>query len=122
MRRAEFQLTYLLMARALACFSFNANVSVAGVDHIIPHSRYLRAERGAVRGLLGALLVFVREIPKAEFDQVSKSIPNADHIMSALPGGGIDGQPLDDIGEYQASLASLRIDCAACLAVRAGRR
>jgi hypothetical protein len=63
-----------------------------------------------VRGALGALLIFVRErVPKQEFDRVSRSIPNADHIMRETRLNGIVNGPLDDIGDYQAALANLGI-------------
>lgn len=63
-----------------------------------------------VRGGLGALLIFLRErLPKPEFDRVSSSIPNAQYIMSDTRLRGIVTMPLDDIGDYEASLASLGI-------------
>ena len=63
-----------------------------------------------VRGSLGALLIFLRDrLPKPEFDRVSKSIPNADRIMRETRLNGIVTRPLDDIGDYEASLASLGI-------------
>jgi Protein of unknown function VcgC/VcgE (DUF2780) len=61
-----------------------------------------------VRGALGALLVYVRErLPKPDFDQLAKSIPNADYIMQDVKFRGIVTRPLDNIEEYEASLASL---------------
>ena len=60
-----------------------------------------------VRDALGALLVFVRErLPKTEFDEVAKSIPNADYIMRDAQIRGIVTRPLDDIEEYQETLGS----------------
>ena len=111
MRRAEFQLTYLLMA-ALACFSFNANVGAAEPGpSIIPQlqERFGLSE-AQVRGSLGALLVFVRQhLPKTQFDELSKSIPNADYIIREAHMQGIVTGPIDDIEEYEESLASLGI-------------
>ena len=111
MRRSEFKLTYPLLA-ALACFSFHPHaVAAEPGPSIIPQlqERFGLSE-AQVRGSLGALLIFVRErLPKPEFDRVSKSIPNADHIMRETRLNGIVTRPLDDIGDYQASLASLGI-------------
>ena len=111
MRRSEFKLTYLLLV-ALACFSFHPHVVAAEPGpSIIPQlqERFGLSE-AQVRGSLGALLIFVRErLTKPEFDRVSKSIPNADHIMRETRLNGIVNRPLDDIGEYQDSLASLGI-------------
>ena len=63
-----------------------------------------------VRGSLGALLIFVRErLPKVQFDDVAKNIPNADYIMREVILSGIVTRPLDNVKEYEASLASLGI-------------
>lgn len=62
------------------------------------------------RGALGALLVYAREqLPKPEFDQLASRMPNADHIMQAVKQQGVVTKPLDDIGDYEESLASLGI-------------
>ena len=111
MRRSEFKLTYPLLA-ALACFSFHPHVLAAepGLSIIPQLQERFGLSEAQVRGSLGALLIFVRErVPKPEFDRVSKSIPNADHIMRETHLNGIVTRPLDDIGDYQASLASLGI-------------
>ena len=111
MRRSEFHVTRLLFA-VLACFSFHQHATAADPGRsIIPQlqERFGLSE-AQVRGALGALLVFVRErLPKKQFDEVSKSIPNADHIMREAHQRGIVTGPLDDIGEYEDSLASLGI-------------
>ena len=63
-----------------------------------------------VRGALGALLVFVREeLPKQEFDELARTIPNADRIMQDVKLQGIVTRPLDNIAEYEDSLAALGI-------------
>ena len=62
------------------------------------------------RGALGALLVFAREkLPKPQFDQLATRIPNAEVAMAAVKQQGVVTRPLDDIGEYEQSLASLGI-------------
>lgn len=63
-----------------------------------------------VRGALGALLIYAREqLPKPEFDEFAQSIPDAYHIMDEVKARGIVTRPLDDIGDYESSLASLGI-------------
>ena len=111
MRRSEFPVTHLLFA-ALACLSLQQHAIAADPGRsIIPQlqERFGLSE-AQVRGSLGALLVFVRErLPKTEFDELAKSIPNADHIMREVRMRGIVTGPLDDIEDYEASLASLGI-------------
>lgn len=63
-----------------------------------------------VRGALGALLLYAREqLPKPEFDDLAQSIPDAYHIIDEVKARGIVTRPLDDIEDYQTSLASLGI-------------
>jgi hypothetical protein len=111
MRRSEFHVTQLLFA-TLACFSFHQHARAADPGQsIIPQlqERFGLSE-AQVRGSLGALLVFVRErLPRPEFDRLSKGIPNADYIMREVRMRGIVTRPLDDIEDYEASLASLGI-------------
>ena len=111
MHRSGFKLAYPFLA-ALACFSFLPYaVAAEPGPSIIPQlqERFGLSET-QVRGSLGALLIFVRErLPKPEFDRVSRSIPNATHIMRETRLNGIVNGPLDDIGDYQASLANLGI-------------
>jgi len=61
-----------------------------------------------VRAALGALLVFARErLPKPDFDQLAKTIPNAERIMEEVKFRGVVTGPLDDIDDYEASLSNL---------------
>ena len=111
MRRSEFKLTFPLLA-ALACLSLHPHAVAAEPGPIVIPQLQERfgLSEAQVRGSLGALLIFVRErVPKPEFDRVVKSIPNADRIMLATRLNGIVNGPLDDIGDYQASLANLGI-------------
>jgi Protein of unknown function VcgC/VcgE (DUF2780) len=111
MRRSEFKLIYPLLA-ALACFSFHPHAIAAepGLSIIPQLQERFGLSEAQVRGSLGALLIFVRErVTKAEFDRVANSIPNADRIMRETRLNGIVTRPLDDIVEYQESLASLGI-------------
>jgi hypothetical protein len=111
MRRSGFHVTHLLFA-ALACFSFHRHAVAADPGRtIIPQlqERFALSE-AQVRGALGALLIYVRErLPKQDFDNLSKSIPNAEYIIREVYRRGIVTRPLDDIAEYQESLASLGI-------------
>ena len=73
-----------LVFAALACFSFHQHATAAdpGLSIIPQLQERFGLSEGQVRGALGALLIFVRErLPKPEFDEVTKSIPDADHIM-----------------------------------------
>ena len=63
-----------------------------------------------VRGALGALLIFAREqLPKPEFDEFASAIPDAYQIIDEVKRRGIVTRPLDDIGDYEDSLASVGI-------------
>ena len=63
-----------------------------------------------VRGALGALLLYAREqLPKPQFDDFAQSIPDAYHIMDEVKARGVVTRPLDDIEDYETSLASLDI-------------
>ncbi len=111
MRRTRFPVTQFLLV-AIACFSFHQHAIAADPGRsIIPQlqERFGLSE-SQVRGSLGALLVFVRErLPKVEFDDLAKNIPNANHIMREVVLRGIVTRPLDNVKEYEASLASLGI-------------
>ena len=111
MRRFKFHAVHLLLA-ALACFSFHQHAAAADPGlSIIPQlqERFGLSEL-QVRGALGALLLYVRErLPKTQFDEVTKSIPNADYIMRDVYTRGIVTMPLDDIKDYEKSLESLGI-------------
>jgi len=111
MRRSDFRFTYPLLA-AFALFSFHPHAIAADLGRsVIPQlQERLGMSEAQVRGSLGALLIFVRErLPKPEFDRVSRSIPNAERIMRETRLNGIVTGPLDHMGDYQASLASLGV-------------
>ena len=112
MRRSKFHVTHLLLA-ALACFSFHAHAVAADPGRsIIPQlqERFGLSE-AQVRGALGALLVFFvhERLPKPECEEAAKSIPNADYIMCEIHIRGTVTRPIDNIVEYQETLASLGI-------------
>jgi Protein of unknown function VcgC/VcgE (DUF2780) len=106
------QLSLSIAACALACLALQPHASAAASGQgLIEHmeQRFGLNER-QVRGALGALLVFVREqVPEPEFRQFAEAIPNADHIMQQVKLQGVVTRPLDDIDDYEASLASVGI-------------
>jgi hypothetical protein len=62
------------------------------------------------RGAIGALLVYAREqLPQPQFSQLAARIPNADTIMQTVKQSGVVTRPLDDLSDYEESLASLGI-------------
>jgi hypothetical protein len=56
------------------------------------------------------LLVFARErLPKPEFDQLAKRMPNAENIMQQTHLRGVVTHPVDDLDDYEAVLTNLGI-------------
>jgi hypothetical protein len=101
--------SFLILAAAavFACQAFAA----APAHSIIPQlQEQFGLNESQVRGALGALLVFARErLPKQDFDQLARRIPNAERAMQQVKQQGIVTGPLDNLGEYEASLSSLGI-------------
>lgn len=98
-----------MLACALAATIVGADVFAQAGRSIIPR---LQDEFGLsepqVRGALGALLVYARDrLPKPDFDDLAERIPNADRIMQEVKLRGIVNGPLDDIDDYESSLANL---------------
>jgi hypothetical protein len=63
-----------------------------------------------VRDALGALLVFTRErLPKPDFDELARTIPNADLSMQQVKMRGIVTSPLDDLDDYERALGNTGI-------------
>ena len=63
-----------------------------------------------VRGALGALLVYAHQrLQKPDFDDLAAHVPNAAHIMQSVKQHGIVTGPLDNIDEYERTLANLGI-------------
>ena len=60
------------------------------------------------RAGLGALLVFARDrLPKPQFDQLARRMPNADVIMQETHQRGIVTGPIDDEDDYERVLMNL---------------
>jgi hypothetical protein len=100
------------LAALLACLIANEWVLAAtpGQNAVAYLQNQFGLDAGQARGALGALLVFAREqLPLPQFNQLAARIPNAETIMQAVKQQGVVTRPLDDIGDYEASLASLGI-------------
>lgn len=111
MRRARFRFHQTVFAM-FALFSIHHYVNAADPGRsIIPQlQEKFGLSESQVRGSLGALLIFVRQrLPKVQFDDVAKNIPNAEYIMREVVLRGIVTRPLDNVKEYEASLASLGV-------------
>jgi hypothetical protein len=99
-----------VLACLLACFALNQQTHAAqSARSIIPElQEQFGLNEPQVRGALGALLVFARErLPKVEFDQLARRIPNAERAMHEVKMLGIVTGPLDNRAEYEASLSTL---------------
>lgn len=99
-----------LLTCAFVVFAGNAVAQQARQDMIEQLQQRFGLRELQVRGALGALLVYAREqLPKPEFDEFAQSIPDAYHIMDDVKARGIVTRPLDDVEDYETSLASLGI-------------
>lgn len=100
------------LAILLACLIANECVVAAttGQNAVAYLQNQFGLNPGQARGAIGALLVFAREqLPQPQFNQLAARIPNAETIMQAVKQQGVVTRPLDDIGDYEESLASLGI-------------
>lgn len=92
----------------------NASSAAQPGRHLLPvlQERFALSE-GQVRDALGALLVFTRErLPKPEFDELARTISNADLVMQQVVQRGIVTKPIDDIDEYEDVLGNAGISAA----------
>ena len=103
------ELVFSLMA---LCLTSYANTAAAqpptDLQAYLQQRFHLSAPQA--RGALGALLVYAHQrLQKADFDDLAAHVPNAAHIMQTVKQQGIVTGPLDDIDEYERTLASLGI-------------
>jgi Protein of unknown function VcgC/VcgE (DUF2780) len=100
-----------VVASLLACLCVQLALAAPPGRSIVPQlQQEFGLNEAQVRGALGALLVFARDqLPKPDFDDFAARIPNAETIMQEVKAQGIVTRPLDDIDDYEASLASLGI-------------
>lgn len=94
----------------LACLApSEQTVAEQSARSIIPQlQEQFGLNEGQVNHALGVLLVFARErLPKPEFDQLARRLPNADLAMHAVKMQGVVTGPLDDRGEYEEALSSI---------------
>ena len=109
-RQRQTALTVLVILLAGWMFLAQGHAAVPGQDAVAYLQNRFGLNDQQARGALGALLVYAREqLPKPEFDQLASRMPNAEHIMQAVKQQGVVTKPLDDIGDYEQSLASLGI-------------
>lgn len=111
MHRYGFKVAPLLFSvLVFACLHPPAGAADLGRSIIPQLQDRFGLTEAQVRGSLGALLIFVRErVPKTQFDGLLENIPDADFIMRDTRVRGIVKMPLDDIEDYEASLASLGV-------------
>ena len=70
----------------------------------------LPPKRAASARALGALLVYPHQrLQKPDFNDLAAHVPNAAHIIQTVKQQGIVTGPLDDIDEYERTLANLGI-------------
>lgn len=99
-----------LLACLLLSMTLHASAAQPGRSIIPQLQDEFGLSESQVKGALGALLIFVRaRLPKPEFDDFAATIPNADYIMQQVKQNGIVTAPLDNIEDYEKSLASLGI-------------
>jgi hypothetical protein len=100
------------LAALLACLIANQYVFAAtpGQNAVAYLQNRFGLNAGQARGAIGALLVYAREqLPQPQFNQLAARIPNAETIMQAVKQQGVVTRPLDDISDYEESLATLGI-------------
>lgn len=91
-----------------------ASPEVAESQTLQPIVPYLQERLGLneqqVRGALGALLIFSREhLPKPQFDQLARRMPNAEQLMADARLRGIVTAPIDDVTELEGALGNIGI-------------
>jgi hypothetical protein len=103
----------LLLACALSCLL----VVAAGaqetrrpgglVEHLQGH---LGLSEQQAKGALGALLAFAEQrLHPSDFNELTASIPNAQHILRAVSVQGVIAKPLDSVAEFEAALSKVGI-------------
>lgn len=98
-----------VVACLLVCSAMHAHAAAPPGQGVTPYlQEHFGLSEQQVRGALGALLVFARSrLPQPDFNDLAERIPNAQSIMDEVKLRGIVTGPLDDIGDYEASLSSL---------------
>jgi len=104
-------ITAITFASLLALFTLPAHAQSQPAKPIVPYlQEHLGLEEHQVRDALGVLLVFARErLPKPQFDQLARRMPNAAMLLEQTRSRGIVTGPLDDESEYEAALTKLGI-------------
>lgn len=99
-----------LAAVIILCVPFDL-VRSQGLQPIVPYmEERLGLDEQQVRSGLGALLIYSREhLPKPQFDQLARRMPNAELLMDDTRLRGVVTAPLDDRAEFEAALVNLGI-------------
>jgi Protein of unknown function VcgC/VcgE (DUF2780) len=101
----------IAFANVLALTASHSHAQSQQPQPIVPYiQQHLGLDEDQVRSALGILLVFARErLPKPQFDQLARRMPNAEMLMGQTRAGGVVTGPLDDEGEYEVALTRLGI-------------
>jgi hypothetical protein len=102
----------LIFSLLVLCLTAHANTACAqpptDLQAYLQQRFHLSAPQ--VRGALGALLVYAHQrLQKSDFDDLAAHVPNAAHIMQTVKQHGVVTGPLDNIGEYERTLANVGI-------------
>jgi hypothetical protein len=102
----------LIVSFLVLCLTSTANVAWAqpptDLQSYLQQRFHLSAPQA--RGALGALLVYAEQrLQKSDYDDLVAHVPNAAHIVQSVKQHGIVNGPLDNIGEYERTLANVGI-------------
>ena len=98
----------LLVCLLWLCAAVGAALAAQPGQSILPllQERFGLSEQ-QVRDALGALLVFTQErLPKPDFDQLARTVPNSELVMQEVKLRGIVTKPIDDLSEYESVLGN----------------
>jgi Protein of unknown function VcgC/VcgE (DUF2780) len=103
----------LLFACALSCllFVYASSQEPPRPGTLVEHlQEHLGLNNRQARGALGALLVFAQErLHPTDFDELARSIPNAEHIVREARLQGVVTQPLDSVDDFETTLSNVGI-------------
>lgn len=109
--RPSYAFAITVLAGLLAFFALPPLARAQAAQSIVPYlEQHLGLNEGQTRAALGVLLVFARErLPKPQFDQLARRMPNAELLMEQTRQRGIVTGPLDGTDDYAAALERLGI-------------
>lgn len=100
------------LALLLVCFTLGSGMAGAQpAASLVGHlEEQLGLDARQARGALGVMLVFAQgRLTKDDFDTLAEGFPNARRIMQEVKLEGIVTHPLEDLDDYESSLADLGI-------------